>query len=330
MPPIVRFLRPVSILAVIVAVASLPSAALAGNGGFAPVPPESPNADSIHTTYLFISIFCFAIFVLVEGLLVAFLIRFRRRRRPRFADGAQIHGATKLEFAWTAGPVLILAVIASFVFFKLPGIDTVPDATAGSTNLVVDVTGTQFTWHFRYPNGVVQFDTMRAPVGRTVELHITAPDWDVIHSWWIPALGGKMDAIPGTVNKTWFKARRTGVFQGQCAELCGLFHAKMLASVEVMPANEFDAWLAQSEQQQDSGTGPLGEEMWEATCAKCHGPSGEGDYGPKIAGTALVSDPQAVEGVIRNGFGKMPPVGRDWDDSEMTAITTYLKENIGG
>ena len=83
-------------------------------------------------------------------------------------------------------------------------------------------------------------------------------------------------------------------------------------------------------QEQTAGTGPLGEEMWNATCAKCHGPSGEGDYGPKIAGTALVSDPQAVEQVLRNGFGTMPPVGRDWTDDEMTAITTYLKENLGG
>ena len=313
-----------------VAAAVLASPALAGNGGFAPVPPESPNAQGIHTSYVFISIFAFAIFLLVEGLLIAFVIRFRRRKRPRYADGAQIHGATKLELTWTVGPVLILFAIAAFVFAKLPGIQNVPSASAGTSNLVVDVTGTQFTWQFKYPNGVVAFDSMRAPEGRTVELHVTAPDWDVIHSWWIPALAGKIDAIPGTVNKTWFRAKRSGVFQGQCAELCGLFHAKMLASVEVMPADEFDAWLAQSERQQDAGTGPLGDEMWEATCAKCHGPTGEGGYGPKIAGTALVSDPQAVEQVIRNGFGTMPPVGRDWDDNEMTAITTYLKENVGG
>ena len=313
-----------------VAAAVLASPALAGNGGFAPVPPESPNAQGIHTSYVFISIFAFAIFLLVEGLLIAFVIRFRRRKRPRYADGAQIHGATKLELTWTVGPVLILFAIAAFVFAKLPGIQNVPSASAGTSNLVVDVTGTQFTWQFKYPNGVVAFDSMRAPEGRTVELHVTAPDWDVIHSWWIPALAGKIDAIPGTVNKTWFRAKRSGVFQGQCAELCGLFHAKMLASVEVMPADEFDAWLAQSEQQRDAGTGPLGDEMWEATCAKCHGPTGEGGYGPKIAGTALVSDPQAVEQVIRNGFGTMPPVGRDWDDNEMTAITAYLKENVGG
>ena len=92
---------------------------------------------------------------------------------------------------------------------------------------------------------------MRAPEGRTVELHITAPDWDVIHSWWIPALGGKIDAIPGQLNNTWFKAQRVGVFQGQCAELCGLHHAKMLASVEVMPAAEFDRWYEERRAQQD-------------------------------------------------------------------------------
>jgi cytochrome c oxidase, subunit II len=323
--------KPLVIVGVLLGALLLPAAsAFAGNGGFAPVPPESPNAEGIHQSYLFISIFAFAIFLLVEGLLIAFVVRYRRRTRPRNQDGAQIHGASKLELAWTVGPVLILAVIATFVFVKLPTIQDVPAASAGNRNMVVDVTGTQFTWEFRYPNGAISIDRLRAPLGRTVELHVTAPDWDVIHSWWIPALAGKIDAIPGRVNKTWFKAQRTGVFQGQCAELCGLFHAKMLASVEVMPADEFDAWLEQSRQQQDAGTGPLGEEMWEATCAKCHGPSGEGDYGPKLAGTALVANPEAVEGVIRNGFGRMPPVGRDWNDNEMSAITTYLKENVGG
>jgi cytochrome c oxidase subunit 2 len=329
MPPTVRPKLLVIAGALVVPLVTA-ATALAGNGGFAPVAPESPNANAIHQSYLFISMFAFAILLLVEGLLITFVIRYRRRNRPRDLDGAQIHGAKKLELAWTAGPVLILAVIATFVFVKLPTIQDVPASAAGSQNLVVDVIGTQFTWQFRYPNGVVTIDRMRAPEGRTVELHITSPDWDVIHSWWIPALAGKIDAIPGRVNKTWFQAKRTGVFQGQCAELCGIYHAKMLASVEVMSTDEFDTWLAQQRQEQDAGTGPLGEEMWNATCAKCHGAAGEGDYGPKIAGTALVSDPQAVEQVIRNGFGKMPPVGRDWTDDEMTAITTYLKENVGG
>jgi cytochrome c oxidase subunit 2 len=305
--------------------------ALAGNGGFAPVAPESPNADAIHQSFVFISAFVFGIFLLVEILLVLFVVRYRRRRRPRDLDGAQIHGANKLELAWTVGPVLILFVIATFVFVKLPTIQDVPaSAASGPQNLVVDVIGTQFTWQFRYPNGVVTIDRMRAPEGRTVELHVTAPDWDVIHSWWIPALGGKIDAIPGKVNTTWFSANRVGVFPGQCAELCGIYHAKMLADVEVMEADEFDAWLAEREEQQAAGTSPLGEELWDGTCAKCHGLDGEGGYGPRIAGSELLADADAVENLLREGRGAMPPVGRDWSDTEMDALTDYLEQNLGG
>jgi len=321
--------RRLVIVGVLAAPLATAAPALAGNGGFAPVAPESPNAEGIHQSYLFISIFAFAIFLLVEGLLIGFVIRYRRRNRPRDADGAQIHGASRLELAWTVGPVLILAVIATFVFVKLPTIQDVPASAAGRQNLVVDVIGTQFTWQFRYPNGVVTVDRMRAPLGRTVELHITSPDWDVIHSWWIPALGGKMDAIPGKLNKSWFQAKRVGVFQGQCAELCGLYHAKMLASVEVMPAAEFDQWYEERRAQQDAGTSPLGEELWDGACAKCHGLQGEGGYGPRISSSTLLEDPAAVEHLLRNGLGKMPPVGRDWTADEMTAITDYVKERVG-
>ncbi len=181
------------------------SGALAGNGGFAPVPPESPNAEGISQSWWFVTAFVLAIFLLVEVLLVVFVVRYRRRNRPRDADGAQIHGANRLELAWTIAPVVILFAIAAFVFAKLPGIQDVPAATGGEENLVVEVTGTQFTWEYRYPNGVVAIDRLRAPEGRTVELEVTAPDWDVVHSWWIPALGGKIDAIPGKVNTTWFR-----------------------------------------------------------------------------------------------------------------------------
>ena len=322
--------KPLVIVGVLLGALLLPAAsALAGNGGFAPVPPESPNADGIRQSFLFISAFVFAIFLLVEVLLVAFVLRYRRRNRPRHADGAQIHGANRLELACTVGPVLILFAIAAFVFAKLPGIQDVPAASAGSRNMVVDVTGTQFMWEFRYPNGVITVDRLRAPQGRTIELDVTAPDWDVIHSWWIPSLGGKMDAIPGKLNKTWFSAKRTGVFQGQCAELCGLYHAKMLASVEVMPAAEFDAWLEERRSQQEAGTSPLGQELWEGSCAKCHGAEGEGGYGPRIAGSALVQDDQALATLLHNGGIKMPPVGKDWTDEEIAAITTYVKESVG-
>ena len=329
MPASVRT-KPLVIFGVLLGALLLPAtSALAGNGGFAPVAPESPNAKGITQSFLFISAFVFAIFLLVEVLLVVFVIRYRRRNRARYADGAQIHGANRLELAWTVGPVLILFAIAAFVFAKLPGIQDVPTASAGSRNMVVDVIGTQFQWEFRYPNGVIAVDRLRAPEGGTLELHVTAPDWDVIHSWWIPALGGKIDAIPGKLNKTWFSAERTGVFQGQCAELCGIYHAKMLASVEVMPADEFDAWLEDTRSQQDAGTSSLGQELWDGSCAKCHGAEGEGGYGPRVAGSALVQDEEALATLIRNGGIKMPSVGKSWTDEEIDAITKYVKENIG-
>ena len=319
----------VAIVSALVVLLAGASTALAGNGGFAPVPPESPNADGISQSWWFVTAFVFGIFLLVEVLLVLFVVRYRRRNRPREADGAQIHGANRLELAWTIGPVVILFAIAAFVFAKLPGIQDVPAATGRDENLVIEVTGTQFTWSYRYPNGVVAIDRMRAPEGRTVELKVTAPDWDVVHSWWIPALGGKIDAIPGRINTTWFEAKRAGVFLGQCAELCGIYHAKMLASVEVLPAEEFDAWLSERETQQAAVTSPLGEELWEGTCAKCHGLDGEGGYGPPIAGSELLKDPEAVEKLLREGRGDMPPVGRDWDEDEMKALTDNLEQNLG-
>jgi cytochrome c oxidase subunit 2 len=305
----------------------------AGNGGFAPVPPESPNAEDITYTWWFVSIFIVAIFVLVEGLLIAFVWRYRRRRRARDADGPQIHGSTRLETIWTVAPVFVLFAIATVVFLKLPGIRDVPSAGAAGGPLEVVVEGRQYYWQFEYPNGVVAVDRLRAPAGEPVELTVVAPDIDVIHSWWIPALGGKIDAIPGVVNETWFQVDRPGVYRGQCAELCGLQHAAMLAEVEVLPAAEFDAWLAEQEATQADGTSDLGEETYAGACAKCHGLDGQGGVAagaPGLAGSALAGDPDAVEEIVRNGRGAMPPVGNGWDERQMDALNAYLEETFAG
>jgi cytochrome c oxidase subunit II len=303
------------------------SAALAGNGGFAPVPPESPNAEGITQSWWFISIFVVAILVLVETLLITFMIRFRRGKRPRELDGAQIHGSSKLELTWTFGPVLILFAIAAFVLVKLPGISDVPTSNA-APSLRVEVTGQQYYWQYRYPNGVISVERLRAPAGRVVELDVSAPDWDVIHSWWIPALGGKIDAIPGRVNTTWFEADAPGTYVGQCAELCGLNHALMVGSVEVLPAAEFDAWLGQQRSEQTAGTSTLGSETYAGVCAQCHGLSGEGGIGPPLKGSVLVSDQNAIETLLRTGRGVMPAVGTDWGDEQMTALTDYLQKEL--
>ncbi len=315
----------VSVGLLLLAVALAP-AALGGNGGFAPVPPESPNAERIHDTWIFVSIFIVAIFVLVEVLLVTFIWRYRRQRRQRFEDGAQIHGATNIELMWTLAPVVILFLIGGFVFYKLPGIADVPPASAsGEERLEVRVTGRQYYWQYEYPNGAVAIDRLRAPAGVPVRLEVTAPDEDVIHSWWIPALGGKIDAIPGVTNETWFQVDRTGTYEGQCAELCGLEHANMLASVEVMPPAEFASWL--DERDRERASIELGEEEWQGVCAKCHGLGGEGGIAPQIIGSPVLSDRQELEEIVRNGRGEMPAVGSGWSDEQIDALIAYLREN---
>jgi len=313
-----------SLLALVVA-----PVALGDNGGFTPVEPASPNAEGIKRSFLFVSIFILLIFVLVETLLVLFVVRFRRRRRDRFEDGAQIHGATKLELLWTVFPVVILVAIGAFVFYELPGIAKVPSAAAGD-RLEVRVTGRQFYWQYEYPNGVIAIDTMRAPAGVPVRLEVVSPDDDVIHSWWIAQLGGKIDAIPGTVNETWFEVDEPGEYTGQCAELCGLQHAQMRASVQILPEEEFDAWLEQRRTEQTSGTSELGQETWAGVCAKCHGLSGEGGIGRRLTGSPILQDDQALENVVRHGRRTMPAVGSGWTNEQMEALTNYLEENPPG
>jgi cytochrome c oxidase subunit II len=319
------------ILAVVVLCAlACSGAAFGADAGFAPPEPASPNAERINDAYFWIAIFTGAILILVEATLIWFVVRYRADRRRREVDGAQVHGNTNLELAWTVAPVLVLVAIGTFIFYKLPGIEDVPAATAQNQRLDVSVDGYRFYWNFEYPNGVIAVDTLRAPVGTPVALSVTAPDFDVIHSWWIPALGGKFDAIPGKVNETWFQAEAPGIYRGQCAEFCGVQHAAMEAAVEAMPPEEFDAWLEAEAEAQEAGTSDLGQQTFAGACAKCHGDEGEGDIGPQLAGNRLLDDEAAIERVVRDGRGKMPPVGKDWSERQMDALTDYLGEELLG
>jgi cytochrome c oxidase subunit 2 len=321
---------PPAVVGALLAALFLATPALAGNGGFAPVTPDSPNAHGITAAYWFITGFVLFVLVGVEGLLVAFVFRYRRRRRPRDADGPQIHGSTRLESMWTMIPVLILIAVAAFVFVKLPDIKNVPSANAAAGRLEVAVRGQQFFWQFTYPNGAIAVDRLRVPVGEPVHLTVTAPDFDVIHSWWIPALGGKIDAIPGRTNHTWFTATKAGVYTGRCAELCGVQHAEMLMSVEAMPRDEFELWERQRSDQQQSGTAKdsLGQEEWSGACAKCHGLAGQGLVGPQIASSATLRTKTALTTLLRNGKSTMPPVGRDWNQQQIDALAAYVKERF--
>jgi cytochrome c oxidase subunit II len=298
--------------------------------GLVPLKPDSPNASDEQHIYVFVGAFASFIFLVVTVPLAAFIVRFRSAGRPRTEDGPQIRGNTRIEITWTVVPVLILVAIATFTFVLLPQIKNAP---AASNALDVKVVGRQFYWEYHYPNGVVSIDLLRAPADRVVDLTILAPPWDVIHSWWVPELGGKRDAIPGIVNSTWFRARRTGTFDGRCAEFCGVLHAYMRTTVQVMPDAEFDRWLAQeSASQRRPRSTTLGRETFAGVCAKCHGPQGQGGYARAINNNPLFNDPAATQKLLTNGLQNgtrvMPAVGRGWSVDQMSSVIRYLHQNL--
>jgi cytochrome c oxidase subunit 2 len=323
MPSPVR--RSVFVLSVTLALV-LTGTALAGNGGLAPVAPASPNAQNIRDIYWLILGVTGGIFVLVSGTLVIFVVRYRSKGRPRELDGSQVHGHSKLELAWTAGPVIVLAIIAGFVFWKVSDIGATSSLPAAERQAQDEITveGHQYYWNFRYPNGAVSVDTLRLPVNRTIVLTVRSAD--VVHSWWIPALGGKLDAIPGKTNEMTFRATKLGTFRGQCAEFCGLLHAAMLAHVQVLPAGQYDSWV--SARSNASAKLELGKETFVGVCAKCHGLAAQGGVGPNIAQNPLLGNVSGISNVIRHGTGKMPAVGNDWSQEQLDATIAYLKQRF--
>jgi cytochrome c oxidase subunit 2 len=313
MPPPLR--RPLLLPLVLVIALVFASAAAAGNGGIGPPEPASPNAANIRDVYWLILGITGGIFVLVEGALILFVVRYRSRGRPREVEGPQIRGHTNLELAWTAGPVVLLAIIAGFVFYKISAID---ESSAAPTE-EIRVEGHQFYWEFVYPDGTIAVDHLRLPYNRVVRLKIVASD--VNHSWWVPALGGKLDAIPGKTNTMTLRTAKLGTFRGQCAEFCGIQHAAMIAQVEVLPQNEYDAWVRG---RRSSALG-LGKETFVGVCAKCHGLAGQGGIGPPIAQSPLLRDRTALTTLLRQGTGAMPAVGKTWNDTQLKALFGYLR-----
>src|SRR5256885_4942751 len=156
--------RKILVLAVLVGAAlAFVAVAYAGNGGFGPETPHSPNASRINSSYKWIALFTGAIFVIVEGTLLWFVIRYRRRGRARTVEGPQVHGATRLELIWTAIPVLILAAIAGFIFYELPGIKDVPAAKAQGGPLDIRIDAHQFYWQFTYPRSEEHTSELQSP-----------------------------------------------------------------------------------------------------------------------------------------------------------------------
>jgi cytochrome c oxidase subunit 2 len=227
----------------------------------------SPNATSIATLYDIIFGLSVVVFVAVIGFVLYSVWKFRAHKNP---VALQVHGNTRLEISLTISALLILVVIAAVTFIKLPSIVNPPNSDASASSvlsasltapnppsghkLTVCVTGRQFIWRYTYGAGCNEaawkdklpysYQEMVVPSGVTVDLLIQSSD--VIHAWWIPALGGKVDAVPGFTTYTWFKALHANeLYHGQCAQLCGREHAYMTALVKVVTPKQYTAWLAQ-------------------------------------------------------------------------------------
>jgi len=235
----------------------------------------SANADDIDTLYKIVLVVATVIFIGVEGALVYSLVKFRARKN---AVAAQIRGNTRLEIGWTIGAAVVLVVLAVVTFAMLGGIRTPPNSDAdgfatpvvqnvssasafqprppNGRSLNIKVNGQRYVWRYTYPddddnvlNNAFSYVEMVVPTKTTITLNIDAQD--VAHSWWIPALGGKFDGVPGHTNFTWFKIDKPGVYRGQCAELCGRNHADMVAQVRAVEPAEFKTWLETKEREID-------------------------------------------------------------------------------
>lgn len=196
------------------------------------------------------------IFVLVQGIIIYALVRFRRRRADEVP--VQVHGNTRLEFAWTLAPAALLIGLAVPIILGVIELGRAPAADA----LNVRVTGLQWRWQFEYLDEEYQtadgeplrvFDELHIPVGR--EIGVELESMDVLHSFWVPRLAGKLDAVPGRTNRMWFNALSAGSFAGQCAEFCGLGHADMRLTVVAESEEDFEAWIGDQLAQASAETG---------------------------------------------------------------------------
>ena len=203
--------------------------------------PKTEAAREIQYLYVWIFWLAVIVFVGVQGALLYIMRRYQYREGQPLPE--QVHGNTVLEIGWTIMPAVILVLMAVPTIRSIFLLETVPVASAdGGTPMIVEVVGKQWWWEYHYPEyGIVTANEMVLPVGRTVILNLTSDN--VIHSFWVPQLMGKMDVVPTHVNQIWFTPEEAGQYFGQCAEYCGIQHAQMRMNVVAMTPSDFQGWV---------------------------------------------------------------------------------------
>jgi cytochrome c oxidase subunit 2 len=290
-----------------------------------------PPAEAIGALALVVGGIALLIFIGVEGALIYAVWRYRSSRSSA-GEPARFERNTRLEIAWTAAPALVLAV----VFVLMLGTMAEIGGAAVEPGLRVRAVGHQWWWEFGYGT-VTTANELHIPVATAVELELTSAD--VIHSFWVPELGGKRDMLPGTTNHLRLFARRAGVYEGQCAEFCGVEHAWMRIRVVAESQSDFDRWVA-SQAQPAATRGGEGERVFLANiCVNCHaigGTAAAGTAGPNL--THMGARATLGAGVLPNDAARM----RAWivdpqqykpgalmprvplSDPELDALAAYL------
>ncbi len=248
---------------------------LPGGRALTTLSPQGPKAQEIQNLIIPVFLVAGLVFVLVQVGLVWLVVRFRRHKDDR--DGVdepeQVHGNTKLEIGWTIVPAAVLAVLAVFNVQTTLAMDNADDP------LEITVIGNQWWWEYRYDlegDGVVDIITANdaaIPVGRDIVFKIQSND--VIHSFWIPALAGKMDAVPGRTHQRVMRADEPGIYQGQCTEYCGLSHGVMRMQVTAYEPDDYDTWIeamttAPAQPDPDDELAIAGQELFVTQCSFCH------------------------------------------------------------
>jgi len=235
-----------------------------------PLNPVTPQGLAIANLFNLALALSALILALVVGLLLRTL--WRDRERPGAPEPPQIHGNRTLEIVWTATPALLLTAMFFLMLQTMHAVDAaVPDA------LRIQVLGRQWWWEYRYPDlGVVTANELHVPVGHPLTLELTGDD--VIHSYWVPRLTGKRDAIPGKWNTLQLAVQQPGVYDGACTEYCGLQHAWMRIRVFADPPDQFEAWVRQQQQPAAAPAAPpavRGQQVFlQNTCVNCHAIAG--------------------------------------------------------
>lgn len=279
------------------------------------------------------------IFLIVAGVLIAAVVRFRERKGQERELPPQVEGNTFLEVMWTVVPILLLAVLG---VVTVSGSFALAQLGPPAKSVVVQVTGHQYWWAFNYTNeNITTANVLHIPTGEKIDLELTSSD--VMHAFWVPRLGGKTDLVPGRTNYMWLEASKPGVYTGQCAEFCGTGHADMRLMVIAESPAKYLAWVQSMKHPSTPPTSGLAKQGYldfqTAGCLACHaigGTSYAGVVGPNlteladrpmIAGNLLANTPANLAAWLHDPPGVKPGAlmpNLHLSPSKIQALVAYL------